>query len=200
MKNDWARGHYRRGATMTPIPGPDDPVYETIDVGELVPDDTDLPESPAPGVPRPAAPPINEAGPVPPADDAPPAHGRRDWQRGPRQAKGKPPRITATIRGDIDAKISFALEIPGRVWQARDPVCGGTFIAQRPEISSALTEIVCQSADLVAWFTGSGGQFMLWLNLAAACWPVLTVVQAHHVFHSIEDGEQPQPDMSRYAA
>jgi hypothetical protein len=95
------------------------------------------------------------------------------------------------------------LEIPGRVWEARDPVCGGTFVAQRPAISSALTDIVCQSPDLIAWFTGSGGAFMLWLNVAAACWPVLTVIMAHHVYHSIEqgaDGQVPEPDLTRYAA
>jgi hypothetical protein len=104
------------------------------------------------------------------------------------------------MRTDIDAKISLMLEIPGRVWEARDPVCGGTFVTQRPEISAAFTDIVCQSPDLVAWFTGGGGQFMLWLNVMAACWPVLTVVMAHHVYHSIEVGEPADQDQVRYAA
>jgi hypothetical protein len=205
-KAAWVRGHSARGAGRysgpQPIPGPDDPdLYD--DIGELVPDDADSDATPtAPGAARPAEaviPPMGQAGPVPP--DRPPLHGTRDWRRTPRQAKARPVKLTASVHADINAKISFALEIPGRVWQARDPVCGGTFVQQRGEISVALTEIVCQSADLVAWFSGSGGQFMLWLNLAAACWPVATVIMAHHVYHSLEAGEaDAEPDMTRYAA
>jgi hypothetical protein len=144
----------------------------------------------------------------PPGADEPPAHARQERKRRERDRSDRarpkaPPRVTAAIRGDIESKISFALEIPGRVWQARDPVCGTVFVEQRPEIAGALTEIVCQSPDLIAWFSGQGGQFMLWLNLAAACWPVATVALAHHVYHSIE-AERPtdyqQPDYSRYAA
>lgn len=110
-------------------------------------------------------------------------------------------RLSASARSDIQAKISFGLELPGRLWEARDPVCGGAFVAQRPEIAEALTEIVCQSADLVEWFTSTGGGFMLALNLGAACWPVVVTVMAHHVYHSLEEPEPAQrPDMSAYAA
>lgn len=138
--------------------------------------------------------------------DAPPAHGRKEWrqQAKPTSTGGvrKNVRITAGVRTDINSKISFAMEIPGRLWMARDPVCGGAFIDQRPDIADALTEIVCGSPDLVAWFTGSGGQFMLWMNLAAACWPVATIVMAHHVYHSLEEApEDPtQPAYATYAA
>ncbi len=180
-----------------PIPGPDDPeLYD--DIGELVPDDA-APTPIAPGAAAPAdtARATSDAGPA--APDPPPAHGGRDWHRSPKAARGKAPRVTATIRTDIDAKISFALEIPGRIWQARDPVCGTMFVQQRPDISGALTEIVCQSPDLIAWFTGAGGQFMLWMNLAAACWPIATVVMAHHVYHTVELAEG-EPAAQNYAA
>jgi hypothetical protein len=172
-----------------------------IDGQSRVRDDAAPPAGPDP-TPAPA-------GDLPPAaPDEPPLHATREWRdrRGGGKAKtaARPPRITNAVRGDIDAKISFALEIPGRLWQARDPVCGSVFVGQRPEISAALTDIVCQSADLVAWFTGPGGNFMMVLNLMAACWPVVTMAMAHHVYHSIEDapeGEQGAgPDYSQYAA
>lgn len=175
-----------------------------MDLGELVPDDEpEPPGSPQPGSdaqPAHDAPP-SAAGPLPP--DEPPAHATRKWRA---KAKGRkqaapPPRISQHIRADIDAKISFALEVPGRIWQARDPVCGSVFVQQRPEISAALTDVVCQSADLVKWFTGPGGSFMLWMNLAAAAWPVATVAMAHHVYHSIEAADPGEvPDPARYAA
>jgi hypothetical protein len=169
------------------------------DIGTLEPDPEPV-EAAAPPGPDPV--PDYEPGPVLP--DPPPAHGRREWRKGkggPKAPRAKPSKVTAGIRNDIDAKISFALEIPARVWEARDPVCGGTFVEQRPEISAALTEIVCQSPDLIAWFAGGGGQFMLYLNLMAAFWPVVTVAMAHHVYHSIEAGEpEAEPDGIRYAA
>jgi hypothetical protein len=198
VKNKWVRGHAARGpaAAVRPLPGPDDPAWDddSLDIGELAPDD--IASAPIPDAAEPAEPPLRVAGPA--APDPPPAHGKRDWRR---QDKPRPKvlRITAGVRNDIDAKISFALEIPGRVWMARDPLCGGTFVQQRPEISAALTEIVCQSPDLVQWFAGGGGQFMLWLNLAAACWPVATVTMAHHVYHTVELEESPV-EPQNYAA
>jgi hypothetical protein len=212
----WKRGHAARGeggfsgpaAPAAPrLPGPDDPAWDAmadiIDIeGRSPRDDAASPAGPAPAGP---------AGDLPPAPpDEPPAHATREWRGrgggGKTRTTARPPRITNAVRGDIDAKISFALEIPGRLWQARDPVCGGVFVDQRPDISAALTDIVCQSADLVAWFTGPGGNFMLVLNLMAACWPVVTMAMAHHVYHSIPDapggdGDQgAAPDYSRYAA
>lgn len=206
---EWKRGHAARGpggyraaaAAPPPVPGPDDPVW---DAGADIIDITGSPHVPggddAAG-PRPAP-----AGGLPqPPPDEPPAHATREWRdrRGAAKGRARPPKITAGIRSDIDAKISFGLEIPGRLWQARDPVCGTAFVEQRPEISAALTDIVCQSADLVAWFTGPGGNFMMVLNLMAACWPVVTMAMAHHVYHSLEDapeGGGAAPDYSSYAA
>ena len=217
---EWKRGHAARGpggfrgqdGPAAPagagLPGPDDPAWDTMaDIIDIdgpphrVRDDAVSPAGTTPPGP---------AGDLPPAPpDEPPLHATREWRgRGGGKAKtaARPPRITNAIRGDIDAKVSFALEIPGRLWQARDPVCGSVFVEQRPEISAALTDIICQSADLVAWFTGPGGNFMMVLNLMAACWPVVTMAMAHHVYHSIEeqpqdgDGQAPGPDYGRYAA
>ena len=202
----WKRGHSARGrpgtARLSALPSP-------AELDDLPPEDwgpvIDINDPPLPGGPPTREPrPEPEPEPEPePGDDEPPAHARREWKQAPRRrGPAKLPRITAAIRGDIDAKISFALEIPGRIWQARDPVCGGVFVEQRPEIAGALTEIVCQSPDLVAWFAGGGGQFMLWLNVMAALWPVVTVVMAHHVYHSIEAAPEAgdQPDYRQYAA
>ena len=186
---------------LSALPGPDElddlPPEEFEGIINI--SDEPMPGGPPTREPRPEPPPEPE-----PGEDEPPAHARREWGRTTRTRpqKGKLPRVTQAIRGDIDAKISFALEIPGRVWQARDPVCGGVFVEQRAEMAGALTEIVCQSPDLVAWFAGGGGQFMLWLNVMAAAWPVVTVVMAHHVYHSVEAAPEagPAPDYRQYAA
>jgi hypothetical protein len=188
------------------LPGPDDDLDSWDDMGMAIPDPFSEPHS---DPETPAGPQRYEAipdAPEGPTVDSGPAHGGKEWRR--QQGKSAPGagtrrgKVTASIRGDIGAKISFALEIPGQLWKARDPICGGTFVEQRPDIAEALTDIVCDSPDLIAFFAGPGGAFMKYLKLAAACWPVATVAMAHHVYHSIE--EQPvdaqQPDYANYAA
>ena len=160
----------------------------------------DSPQDPAPAGPGPGS--SNIPGPGP---DEPPKHAAREWrQPRARARKGTaPPKITVGLRADIDAKVRFALTVPGTIWQARDPLCGGTFVQQIPDTAEAFTDIICDSADLVAFFTGPGGAFMKYLKLGAALMPVAQVVMAHHVYHSIEidEGEAAaQPDYAQYAA
>jgi hypothetical protein len=209
----WKRGHSTRGEggfTVRRLPSPDeadamtDDDFDAFDLGPVMPEPG--PEPAPGGVSR--EPPVEDITPDGTDDlsDAPAAHGRRDWARPSRGGKTRRTvKVNAAVRKDIGAKVGLMLEIPGRVWQARDPVCGTAFVDARPGISDALAEIVCQSADLVEWFTGPGGSFMLWLNLAAACWPVVTVILAHHVLRQDLEAMQdattpPQPDLSRYAA
>jgi hypothetical protein len=196
----WVRGHVARGRGgyqgPTLLPPPDDPAYD--DIGELEPDEPAIPVSNGDAPPAPSpGPPLEDAGPVPP--DPEPAHAKRGWKRQQDRSKPKPSRITAGIRGDIDAKVRFALQVPGAIWQARDPLCGGTFVEQIPDTAEAFTDIICDSADLVAFFTGPGGNFMKALKVGAALMPVAQVVMAHHVYHSVSEVRF-EPDTTRYAA
>ena len=200
-----AHPEQRPADAMRLLPDPDDDLDEYDDIGVLIPDAGAEPEPAGPAGPRryEAVPDTPE----PVTADPGPAHARKDWRKSAPKPGGRsrpgPVRVTAGVRNDINGKISFALEIPGRIWQARDPVCGGTFVEQREAIADALTGIVCQSADLIEFFTGTGAAFMLYLNLAAAAWPVVTVIMAHHVYHTIGEPEAPDmqaPDYGRYAA
>jgi hypothetical protein len=209
---NWARGHaargeggYRPGADSGPgprvvsLPGPDDPAWDepddTIDVGELDPE----PEPAAPAGPGPDASPHPAPGGASGAGspDPPPAHGTREWRRAARDTgtgtRPRAARVTQAVRQDVGAKISIMLGVPGSVWAARDPLCGGEFMANLPAIAAAFTNFVCESPDLLAWFAGSGGKFMLVLDIAAALMPVGSAVMAHHVYHTVEIGE-PQPE------
>lgn len=210
----WLRGHAARGqggfrgaaGGPAPVPGPADPVWDEdvgiIDVGDLVPDPgRDGHEQPAPG----PGPTRSGPGLPPPADGDGPAHARRDWRKsGTRAKKGPQQKVTAGVRGDIEAKIGFGLTVPAHMWQARDPWCGGAFVQQLPAIAASLTSWVCRSAALVEWFTSPAGSgFVLLLDSAAAFGPVVSAVMAHHVYHTA--GEEPpaspvQPDYGRYAA
>ena len=160
--------------------------------------------------PSAGAPPSAGEAPAPsPVDDDGPGHARKDWRKqqrpqlGPDGRRVRALRITAGIRADINAKVSMPLAIAGGIWEARDPLCGGTFVRQRPDIADALTDIICESADLVAFFTGPGGAFMKYLNLGAALWPVIEVAAAHHVYHTIAveaPGSDAEAMTGRYAA
>jgi hypothetical protein len=210
VNNKWAKGHAARGeggfkgpTGLRSLPGPDDPVWDdpdsTIDMGELVPDDPEPVTAPRAAPPADDDAPVIDAGPA--TVDPPPAHGKRQWRRQERAATPpKPGRVTATVRNDVQAKVSILLGVPGSVWQARDPLCGGEFMAGLPQTSAAFTAWICQSADLLAWFTGPGGNFMMILDILAALMPTASLVMAHHVYHSVEMAEGPPQPEQNYAA
>jgi len=203
---NYARGHWAKAQKVKKLallPGPDD----DIDAGEAIPepgpdgpvrtvypdDDLELPDWLMNGDPPPAEPEPEVAADKPP--------GRlRDRPSSGRSGKSKV-RITATIRKDIEAKIRFVLMPAGQMWAIRDHVCGVTFAQQEPVISEALAEIICDSPDLVAWFTGPAGGFMKYFKLLMALQPVGLAVWAHHIAHAVqfEDGQQP-PQQPAYAA
>ncbi len=180
-----------RGGLPT-IPGPDE---DLEDLGEA--DDIDWPEEGLPPRHEPPATGADFGGPLPP--DEPPAPPATPKGR-PGRKRGRPP--TASVKADIRGKLTLMLAIPGKAWEIRDPLCGGTFSRQVPAISEAAVELIVQSPDLVEWFTGAGGGFMLWLNLAAACWPVAQTVAQHHVWHRELPGADPlaPQQMDQYAA
>lgn len=134
--------------------------------------------------------PAEDDGPEPPepgpAEPLPPDPPAGKVKRGPRARPGgrssssSPPRITQAVRNDITGKLGLLLQVGGTAWQARDPVCGGAFLAQLPATVPATVDLILLSPDLVVWFTGVGGGFMLWFNLLAALWPVAGTVWAHH--------------------
>lgn len=202
VRATYARGHHlkktaKAARRLVPLPGPDVP-DEDLDMGLLEPEG-DFGEyvPPPPG----AAEDNGRVDEEPLERDRPPGHlsaptGGRE--RGPQR---RTVRVTAAVRRDITAKIKMPLFVGGKIWEARDPWCGGVFVAQADPIADALTDIVCDSADLVAFFTGPAGGFMKYLNLATALAPVAQVAWAHHIAHSIgAEGQPAQPDMARYAA
>lgn len=201
-ESTWARGHFRRGeGTYAPVPGPGE---LPPDLEAMFPDEHD-PFGPTPspgGFYLPGGPPPGEG----PADDLAPdpePAGLRD--QAARSAGRGPVTVKAAIRRDILAKVSLPLETGAQIWKARDPVCGGRAVEVRPATADALTDIICQSADLVDFFTGPAGGFMVYLKLAAALWPLAEVVMANHVFghghgQAAEQQQRQAQDLSRYAA
>lgn len=126
-----------------------------------------------------------------PAEKKDPPAGRTRQPRAKRTSKP----ATAAVEADIAGKTGFILMMPAVAWQTRDPYCGAVAVQQVPPISAALAALFVESPEVVEWFTGKGGNFMKWLNLAAACQPLLTTVVGHHVTHTIGD----QPDAGRFA-
>ena len=105
--------------------------------------------------------------------------------------KGRTPKpATAAVVSDIQGKTAFMLTMPAMAWQARDPFCGGIAVQQVPEISRALAGIFALSPEVVEWFTGKGGNFMVWLDLAAAVQPLLAAVVGHHITHTAGPQEE----------
>ena len=198
----YKRGHWARAAKNGRglLPGPDatdEELGEWVDV----PDMDDAPEPPADDA---ADGPEGE--PETRRETIPPRLGSRGAGKPSRAAQGRagaPKRVTAATERDINAKIRMFTFPLAKVAKNRDPWCGGVFEQQEPDIAAALTAIVCQSPDLVNFFTGAGGRYMVYFELFMACLPVGVAVYGHHWSpkRPPEDGTlPPQFDARQYAA
>jgi hypothetical protein len=118
---------------------------------------------------------------------------------GSRATRGRP--ATLAVRKDIRAKVGFMLTLPGGMWSMSDPLCGGQFLADAPAVADALVDIICDSPDLVAWFT-SGGNYMKWLTLVTALQGTGVTLWRHHIAHSVGDEHEQRDsfDPRRYPA
>jgi hypothetical protein len=111
-------------------------------------------------------------------------------QRRGRSARGKPRqdkpaeqapvKVTRAVRDDITGKLAFWLSIPAEPWMRVDPYCGGAYADQIDQIALKAAPLICQSPDLVRWFSKSS-TFIMWTELGIACRPVVEAVIAHHV-------------------
>ena len=95
-------------------------------------------------------------------------------------------KITAGVRRDVEGKLAFAFALSGQLWVMADPTCGAVFLNQTPDIAKKLTPIVCQSPDVVKWLTKSSN-FVLYIDLFMACWPVIQIMVAHHITKSLAE-------------
>jgi hypothetical protein len=178
------------------------------DGGPLVAEPADLvppqDQEDPPGRPDATSPPDGGAGPAYTSDPEP----RRPKSSG--STRARPPKVTADVRKDIRGKTALFLTIPAAYFERRDPVCGEVALAQVPAVADDLADIFCDSPDVVAFFTSTGGGFMKWLKLATDLQPVLEIMYFHHIAKSIGvqgggpdeawDGDTVPADASRYHA
>lgn len=140
--------------------------------------------------------------------DPEPAHLNRGRKtRTAREPKVKEPvKVTAAVRNDITGKLAFWLALPAEPWLRVDPYCGGVYADQVDQIALKMSPLICQSPDLVRWFSKST-TFILWTELGIAVRPVVEAIIAHHVTKRIaldSDGQafeqQGGVDFSAYSA
>ena len=108
-------------------------------------------------------------------------------------------KITAGVRRDVEGKLAFAMALGGQVWIMADPLCGNAFVESTENIAKKLTPIICQSPDVVKWLTKSSN-FILYIDLFMAFWPVLQMVFAHHIAKSMRTEPHTATGSSRVVA
>lgn len=165
--------------------------------------DPDEPPGPAPpgtaaaGMANRAAAPAAEPAPPPPAslDDArarlagsgpprtPPWAGGRGGGATQRPAAA-PVRVSAATVRDIEGKLALLAAVPMAAFEAVDPACGGALAENLPQSIRAAVPLICQSETALRWLT-EGGTYFLWLSLAQALAPAVTMGWRHHVSHTI---------------
>lgn len=112
-------------------------------------------------------------------------------------------KLTGQQKKDIEAKLVFWLELGSTMLAPLDPYCIPVMQEHTPNIAKKLLPIITQSPEMVEWFS-KAGNFALWADLAMACWPVITVIIAHHLMKTVgHDREQQQqiymPNVDAYS-
>jgi hypothetical protein len=105
-------------------------------------------------------------------------------------------KVTAAVRKDVQAKVALFLSIGASAWAGRDPLCGQVALEVVPDTSKALTDILCESPDVVAFLT-KGSAFVKWIALAQALQPLGAVVYAHHVARTVALPEEMDAEAER---
>lgn len=124
---------------------------------------------------------------------------RKRFGRRRRVVEQVPVKITAAVRKDVQAKVALFLSIGASAWAGRDPLCGEVALQVVPDTSKALTDILCESPDVVAFLT-RGSAFVKWIALAQALQPLGAVVYAHHVTRTVTLAEDLDPEQMDRAA
>lgn len=190
----WKRGHFRRGnsGNVTDITDISD-INDEGDEDVILPDDDGY--GPADdGAGEPLS--LDEARRITPRDPDP-ARGKAGPAGDSKQVK-----VTAAVRRDIEGKLAFLFGLAADTWNLADPYCAGIFASNADEIARKTAPLICQSPDLVRWFSRSSN-FIMWMELGIAVKPVVTAIVAHHVTKKVETGEAGEvrdADYSRYTA
>lgn len=93
-------------------------------------------------------------------------------------------KITASIRRDIEGKLALGFGMLGETWSMIDPLCGQALVENGPNMAKKYTPLLCQSPEVVKWMTKSGN-FLMWIDALMATWPVISMVVAHHIAHTV---------------
>lgn len=154
-------------------------------------------------------PPSDQDGPAEFTQDPDPDYGRTPIEDRLFVDKPTPSRVSVSVRKDIRGKIAMLLVIVGGGLAARDQHCGNALLDAIPDteedggdtregIATALSDLICDSPDMVKWFTTSG-RYLKWLTLAMSVQPVIQAAVSHHISHTVRE-DQAAPDWSGYAA
>jgi hypothetical protein len=101
------------------------------------------------------------------------------FERGQRAAEFEF-KIPRGVAKDVQGKVAFMLSTTAMAVGLVDDYCGNSILENTPQISKALTPILCQSPGVVAWFTRTSN-VMLYVNLAMAMAPVAMAIMNHHL-------------------
>ena len=182
-----------------PDPGPDWTAAAAgsvpLDLDDPEPEDlADPPEVAADGPPAPR---MAEPAPPQPAslDDArerlagrgprvPPWAGTSRGGGGSQRPAAPPVKITPALTRDVEGKLALMLAIPAAAWAAADPACGKALSDNLDTITKKAVPLICQSPQVVRWFT-TGGVYLLWIDLLLAVAPVAQMAYRHHVAGTI---------------
>lgn len=113
-----------------------------------------------------------------PSDSGPRTHSRRG--------------ISARIQKEIQETVEAYLGILATGFAFKDPICGPVALDIVPNVAEKAVPLLARNPKIVSYLT-KGNNFKEVMDFALAVLPLIQVVYAHHMSHTISVGPDQEP-------
>lgn len=109
--------------------------------------------------------------------------------------------VTARVQKEIQETVEAYLGIAATGFAMKDPICGGVALDIVPNVAEKAVPLLSRNPKIVAYLT-KGNNFKEVMDFALAVLPLVQVVYAHHMAHSIKMGAEQEavPNYDEYRA
>ena len=106
-------------------------------------------------------------------------------------------RVSARIQKEIQETVEAYIGIFSTGWALKDPVCGNVALEITPNIAEKAVPLLCRNPKIVSYLS-KGNNFKDIMDFVLAILPLIQVVYAHHMSHTISTGPEQEP-VNNYA-
>lgn len=110
-------------------------------------------------------------------------------------------RISARVQKEVQETIEAYLGMFAAGWELKDPLCGGVAAQIVPNVAAKSVPLLARNPKIISYLS-KGNNFKDVMDFVIAIAPLVQVVYAHHMSHTIRTGPEQEavPNYGDYTA